>query len=437
MNIKKLIALGLATTLCASLLGGCGAEPESSSTTGTSTPSSTETPTSNLVTEITEPVEIVFWHAMNGKHEEALTALTTEFTTANPNITVTLQNQGSYADLSQKLTTTAISPKDLPTMTQAYPDWMLNPIADELVLDLKPFIDDATIGFADYEDINESFRAVTTMDGKIYGMPFNKSTEVIWYNKTMFEELGLVAPTTYEELVTVSKTIFEKKGIAGAGFDSLSNYYTAFLKNEGIAFDSTTDVTGEASVKAANYYLDGVKEGYFRIAGTDKYLSGPFAAGQVGMYMGSNAGESYVVDGVDGKFEIGVARYPAKHAMQQGTDIYMFSNSSPEEQTAAYLYMTFLLSTENQITWGISTGYIPARTAAVSAEAYKNSGSLVATTLDTATTNMFTNPLTTGSESAYRESASVLEGILASPEAANVEEALKAYSTTLLDTWAN
>ena len=78
-------------------------------------------------------------------------------------------------------------------------------------------------------------------------------------------------------LLAFSKTIKEKKNIPGAGFDSLNTFYTTFLNTEGHKFDSNFDVTSDVSVKAANYYLDGIKEGYFRIAGTDKYLSGPFS----------------------------------------------------------------------------------------------------------------------------------------------------------------
>ena len=44
-------------------------------------------------------------------------------------------------------------------------------------------------------------------------IPFNKSTEVIWYNKDLFEELNLEVPTTYEEFANVAKTITEEKGI--------------------------------------------------------------------------------------------------------------------------------------------------------------------------------------------------------------------------------
>ena len=52
-----------------------------------------------------EPCEITFWHAMNGKQEESLTALTDKFNEENEyGITVTLVNQGNYSDLSTKQT---------------------------------------------------------------------------------------------------------------------------------------------------------------------------------------------------------------------------------------------------------------------------------------------------------------------------------------------
>ncbi|MGL5693775.1 MAG: extracellular solute-binding protein, partial [Peptostreptococcaceae bacterium] len=334
MKFKKISAIALSLAL----MTGCGNKGGSASQ-------------EEIVTEIKEPVEITFWHAMNGDLEKSLQSLTDKFMAQNENIKVTLQNQSSYPELQQKISATLASPKDLPTLTQAYPDWMLNAINEELVVNLKPYIENETLKFDNYEDIVESFRNATTIDGKVYGIPFNKSTEVIWYNKTLFEELGLKVPTNFEEFKTAAKTITEKKGIVGAGFDSLSNYYTTFLKNKGVTFDSKTDVTGAESVEAANYYLDGIKEGYFRIAGTDKFLSGPFANETLGMYVGSNAGESFVKQSVGDKFEIGVAPYPAEHAMQQGTDLYVFSNATAEQKTAAYEFLKFLTTSENQLTW--------------------------------------------------------------------------------------
>ena len=418
MKFKKLTSLALSAVLMTGLMTGCGSKNNASS--------------EEIVTEITEPVEISFWHAMSGDLEKTLEKLTDKFMEANPNITVTLQNQSTYNDLQQKMTATLASPKDLPTLTQAYPHWMINAMQDELLVDLKPYIENETIGSENYNDILEGFRTSSEIDGKIYGMPFNKSTEVIWYNKTLFDELGLEVPTTFEEFAQVAKTITEKKGIVGAGFDALNNFYTTYLKNKGVDFNSETDVTSAESVEAANYYLDGIKEGYFRIAGTDMYLSGPFANETLGMYVGSNAGESFVKQGVDGKFEIGVAPYPAESVMQQGTDLYMFSSATAEQRTAAFEFLKFLTSTENQITWGVETGYIPATHAAISSDEYKNSGSLVSSILEEATSkNLFINDVAQGVDSAYNESRVVMEDILADKNS-DVKSKLEAYRNTLM-----
>ncbi|MGL5312639.1 MAG: ABC transporter substrate-binding protein [Peptostreptococcaceae bacterium] len=393
-----------------------------------------DTSNSDIVTEITAPVEITFWHAMNGAQEESLTKLTEKFMAQNENIKVTLQNQSSYSDLQQKLTATAASPKDLPTLTQAYPDWMFNSINDGLVLELDEYINHETIGFDNYDDILEGFRESTVINGKTYAIPFNKSTEVIWYNKTLLDELGLEAPTTLEELAQVSKTIKEEKGIAGAGFDALSNYYTTYITNEGEVFDSNFDVTSDASVDAVNYYLDGVKNGYFRIAGTDNYLSGPFANETVGMYIGSNAGESFVTSGVGDKFEVGVAPFPATNKIQQGTDLYVFSSASAEQRTAAFEYLKFLTNADNQLTWAKETGYVPARQSVIDSEEYKTSGSLVAPVLAEATKGLYTNPVVGGANAAYREAGTVLEGILADTSS-DVAKKLEEFKTTLTSIW--
>ena len=71
-----------------------------------------------------EPCEITFWHAMNGKQEESLTALTDKFNEENEyGITVTLVNQGNYSDLSTKLTANAAA-DTLPDLSQGYNNWV-------------------------------------------------------------------------------------------------------------------------------------------------------------------------------------------------------------------------------------------------------------------------------------------------------------------------
>lgn len=433
MNLKKLLAVLLVGVL---VFTGC-----SKDATKTADQGMEEKPAKNENTEVvtTMPegdVEITFWHGMSGRQEETLTEITNEFMEANPNIKVNLQNQGNYGDLSQKLIATMQSPKDLPTITQAYPDWVYSMLNEGLLANYDDYINssDAEVAFDNWDDIIQGLRDGVVFDGKIYGIPFNKSTEVLWYNKTMFEELGLEVPKTFEELKEVSQKVYEAKNIPGVGFDSLSNFYVTYLANKEIVFDSSLDITSPESVEAANYYLDGVKGGYFRIAGTDKYMSGPFASQQVAMYVGSNAGEGYVRDGVGDTFEYAAAPYPAEKSIQQGTDIFMFESADDAQKLAAYTYLKYLIAKESQIKWAVNTGYMPIRTSAVSDSAYKDSDSKIAPVLAEATANLYTKPVANGSQQAYNDIGTTLEALLSTKDG-SAEEALAIFKPTFDSSW--
>ncbi len=152
------------------------------------------------------------------------------------------------------------------------------------------------------------------------------------------------------------------------------------------------------------------------------------------MLVGSNASETFVKQGVNNKFEIGVAPYPAKEVMQQGTDLFVFNSATAEQKTAAYEFLKFLTTKENQITWAKDTGYIPVRESAINSDEYKNSGSLIAPIISDATKNLFTNPLVKGMDSAFRESNTVLESILADKNQ-DVKSKLESFKSTLMSIW--
>ncbi|WP_296112546.1 extracellular solute-binding protein [uncultured Anaerococcus sp.] len=369
--------------------------------------------------------EVVFWHAMGGGQGEALEGLVKDFEEENSDVKITLQHQGGYGDLNQILVATMQSPKDLPTITQAYPDWMLQFSEAGMVTDLTEKVNGED-GIEDYEDIFPGVRDEIEQDGKIIGIPFNKSTEVLWYNQDLFDELELENPTNFEELKEAAKKIKEEKDIPAFGWDSLSNFYVAYLKNKGIEFGPDLDVTSPESIEAVNYYLDGIKEGYFRIAGTDQYLSGPFANEQLAGYIGSNAGEVYVKEGVEGKFKYAAQAYPAAEAVQQGTNIYMFDGASDEEKDAAFRFLKYVSGKDAQIKFGLETGYMPARKTAVEDEDYKNAESEIPKILDQASEKLFSRPLVPGSQQAYNDVASKLEEILSNPDS-DVEAEMEAF----------
>ena len=389
-----------------------------------------------IQTSINKKTTITFWHAMNGEQEKALTKLTDDFMKANPKIQVKLQNQSQYSDLQAKINSTLQSTKDLPTITQAYPAWLYNAAKDGQLVDLQPYMNNKKIGWKEQEKISEPLLKGAQINGKQYGIPFNKSTEVLYYNADLLKKYGVEVPKTMDELKQAAKTIYEKSNgeVVGAGFDVLNNYYVIGMKDKGVDFTNKLNFDSKKSKEVVQYYVDGIKDGYFRTAGADKYLSGPFANQKVAMYIGSTSGESFIRKDAEGKFEYGVARYPGKYSMQQGTDIYMFQSASSAQRTAAFEYMKFLAQPENQAYWAEATGYIPIVDSVKNSDEYKNSQSKVSTQLADATSHLYPLPVTATSNNAYNEVGIIMEEILANPNR-NLNKMLKQGQTQLQDAW--
>lgn len=425
MTFKNVFKTTLALS-AAVVLAACG-----SSTTSTSTSSA------NIKTEVSADTTITFWHGMNGGQEAALQKLTDDFMAANPKVKVQLQNQGKYSDLQAKINSTLTSPKDLPTISQAYPGWLVSATEEQMIVDLKPYMTNEKVGYKANEAIRQDLLDGAKINNIQYGIPFNKSTEVLVYNVDLLKEYGVEVPKTLDELKTAAKTIWEKSNhtVVGAGFDSLNNYYAIGMKNKGVNFTKDLDITSSESKAVINYYAEGIKEGYFRTAGSDRYLSGPFANKAVAMYIGSTAGESFVAKGAkEAGFEYGVAARPEKINLQQGTDIYMFSSASEDQRIAAYLYMKFLTSADSQLYWSTKTGYMPVLQSVLDKEEFKKStATKVPAVLAETTKELMSIPVVKNADSAYNELRAILENIFANPN--KTDDILNTSKTNLQSIW--
>lgn len=111
MKKSRILALLLALVLVLAACSSNNEETKVETAAEGESSAEAETVSEEVITEVTEPTTIVFWHAMNGEQEESLTKMTEAFMEANENITVELQNQTGYQELQQKLTATTTSPK--------------------------------------------------------------------------------------------------------------------------------------------------------------------------------------------------------------------------------------------------------------------------------------------------------------------------------------
>lgn len=372
--------------------------------------------------KITKKTTVVFWNAMPGVQGSTLKQLTNEFEKKNPKINVKLENQGTYNDLQAKINSTLQSPNNLPTITQAYPGWLWNAAQNKMLVNMTPYINNKNVGWgsAKASGIRTELLDGAKIKGTQYGIPFNKSIETLTYNADMFKKYGIKkVPTTMEELKQVSETIYKKSNhkVVGAGFDSLSNYYTLGLKNEGVNFSDKVNFSGAASKKVINYYADGIKKGYFRVAGSEHYLSGPFANEKVAMFIGTSAGEGFVKQGVGNKFTYDIAPRPGKYTMQQGTDIYMFNHATADQKAAAFKYIKFLVSKSSQLKWANATGYIPVNESVVTSSEYKNNKSTkLPAKLEDSMKHLYSVPVSKNSNAAYQQLNSIMQNILSAAQ---------------------
>ncbi len=369
-------------------LTACGTQPAADE----SLPSEINDSTTNPVETVAEPITVDFWHAMSGNTETALNHLVTTFNEgigAEKGIKINAVYQGSYDDLKSK-TTAAIKAGQVPAIAQAYSTFISDYLQGNVVEPLNEYIFDDEIGIEDFEDIYEGYRKENSQytDEEIYySLPFNKSTEVLFYNKDLFEEYDLTLPTTWDEMEALSQKIYELTGNPALGIDSTANYFITMVRQYGGDYTSSNGAIlfgeNDAALKALELFDRNARAGYWRLAGEDKYISTPFVNGTLAMYIGSSNGASYVYNDL---FEWGSAPIPqisdeTKTVIQQGTNVVIFNqNKTPEEIYAAYEFAKFLCSYEGNLQWVQETGYLPIRESVVEATAYKE---YVATSGDT------------------------------------------------------
>lgn len=394
-----------------------------------------------IPTKVTKTTKIVFWHSLIGHSKSTLIKLTNEFEKENPNIKIKLESQGgNYSDLQAKLTSTMQSPKNLPTISTSYPGWLYSAAKNKMLVNLTPYIDNKDLGWGSLEqsNIKPSLWDGAKINGVQYGVPFNKSVEVLFYNKDLLDKYNVKVPTNMNEMKKAAQTIYEKSNhkVVGAGFDSLNNYYMLAMKDKGINFTKNINFEGKESKQVINYYANGVKAGYFQTAGTQKYLSYPFTAQKLAMFVGSCANDSYIKSGMNKKFTYDVAPRPSEYNIQQGTDIYMFNNATAMQKAAAFKFIKFLVSKQSQITWGKLTGYFPVNDQALVSKAYTNSESKVPAQLSKTSKNLYFVPITKNATPAYDQIKANMQTILAlANKGASWDGAIKQGNKKLNAAW--
>lgn len=359
--------------------------------------------------DTSKKITIDFYHAMGAANQKVIADIAEKFSAAmkaeyGVDVEVVQTSQGDYTTL-RKTIATAISAGDQPTIAQTYPDHVSLYLEGEAVRSLDDYISHEKYGLDG--NPNESYGyidnfwaegSVYDKSGTIYSIPFNKSTEVMFYNQDIFNKYGWAVPTTWDEVVTIceawkqtteyQKLINDGKMAAGLGIDSEANLFITLIQQWGgeyTGFDAKGEgqylFNNQHTKDALSWLISEFNKGnivtttYF---GTN-YCSDAFKAQQCVMTIGSSAGASYNIAS-DGSFVTGVAAYPQmtgaaeedKYVIQQGTNVSLFKNDDPQEELFGWLFIKYLTNYESSLYWTLNTAYFPIRKDVAASKDYQN-----------------------------------------------------------------
>ncbi len=379
--MKKQIAWVLAAAMTAGALSGCsggGSTGKAAVGGGETTAAASAEPVDY---EVTEPITITWWHALEDQYSDTVNQVVEDFNSSQDLITVKAEYIGNYSKLNEALVAAHAAGTGLPAITAANTPYVAEYGAGGLTEDLTPYIEAS--GY-DIDDFGSGMVEAAQYDGKQVSLPFLISTQILFYNKDMADEMGITMPTTWEEMDT-----FMKEGTVKAADGSTQTYATiipgwdqwyfeTFYLNQGVKIINddqvTTDLGGEQAVAVTEKIKEWCDNGYTYWTGTADDASSNmrqnFISGNALSVVHTTSLYNTYVDQCD--FEVGMAWMPgsadSKNTEIGGSVLLIPSKNDQATKNAAWQFMQYLCSKDVNMTWAEGTGYMPTRKSVLDTE---------------------------------------------------------------------
>ncbi len=326
--------------------------------------------------------ELSFYYpiAVGGPITKLIDQMAAEFEKENPGIKIKPVYAGSYQDTITK-TLTAMKGGEPPHLAILLSTDMFTLIDEDAIV---PF-DDMAQGADDKAWIAgffPGFMENSQTGGKTWGIPFQRSTVVQYWNKELFKEAGLdpnKPPANWTELVEMGRRLTKKDAggnvtqwgvsIPSSGFpywlfQGLTTQNDARLMN---AAGNETYFDKPGVVDALQFWVDLSRKHQVHPPGIVEWGTTPqdFFQRKIAM-MWTTTGNLTNVR-TNAKFEFGVAMLPAGKRLGSptgGGNFYVFKKTTPEQRAAAVKFAKWATQPERAAHWGIDTGYVAVSPAA-------------------------------------------------------------------------
>jgi sn-glycerol 3-phosphate transport system substrate-binding protein len=347
---------------------------------------------------VSEPVDITLWHGLNVENEDAIQRITDEYNASQNRVHVQSENQGGYLETIDKFFQS--TQDDRPEIVM-FVDYTTQQVIDSgTVIPTQACVE--ADGY-DTSQIQPSTIAAYSAAGVQWGMPFNVSNPVLYYNRDMFEAAGLDPnrpPQSLEELRQYSQQLVDSGAATyGLAIESGSGsgggwYIEQWFANMGELYADNgngrlapaTEVLydGPRGVELLSYVQSLINDGLAvyvgdNAGGADQLLKMADSSAPAAMALGSSAFLGTVISTLAGGLvpglgaeDIGVGPMPGPvpppTALVGGAAVYVTEGKSDAEAAAAWDFMKYMVSPEVQSLFATLTGYVPMRSDALEIE---------------------------------------------------------------------
>ena len=399
--MKKTLALCLLLCIMLPLLSGCHGSQERE---GFTVPEAFDDQT---------PMELIFWakNDTNKTQTAVYQQAIDSFHELYPNVTVTMRLYTDYSRIYNDVITN-ISTNTTPNICITYPDHIATYLTgSNVVTPLDGLMADPRFGLGgsevrfdgpSAEEIVPEFLEEGKIGGVTYAMPYMRSTEALYINKTYVEKMGYTVPDvpTWDYIWEVSEAAMARDesdlfAVNGQNvmipfiYKSTDNMMISMLKQLGAPYstengeilifnDSTRNILkeiyGHAKSRAFSTFAISSYPGNFLNAGQCIFALDSTAGAT---WMGSDAPlmdihSNQVVD-----FETVVRpipQYDPEHPkmISQGPSVCVFTKENEQEVLASWLFVQYLLTNEIQTAYAETEGYVPVTLKAQRSEQYQD-----------------------------------------------------------------
>jgi multiple sugar transport system substrate-binding protein len=238
------------------------------------------------------------------------------------------------------------------------------------IVDLGPMLAAESKEFRD-KNYSPKILNLARVDGRLYGLPFNASSPIMYYNAELVKKAGGDPdrmPDTWDGIMALAAKI-RSADVAGLAYNvhdwpDVWLYHAMILQAGGTVVDGNKVPLGgpDLGVKVLERFRKFVAEDGMPLIDWDQSRQ-QFIAGKIGIFFDTPARLRQVTDLIGDKFTLRTAIFPidnkAKGGLPTGGNSALITSQDPKKQKAAWEFLKFVTGPEAQKIVVESTGYLP------------------------------------------------------------------------------